>query len=188
MLTKRIRILLLSDYFMVFGSGMLGPLFAVFTEKIGGDILDIAWVWATYMIMTGIIIVAVGKISDKLIAKEKLVIAGFLLSSIFTLGYLLVSKPFHLFFVQAGLAIATALSFPTWDALYARYEDKKQDGYTWGLVDGGEQIVPGVAMLIGGFVVVYFGFKVLFVIMALVQFVGAISQARILQRNKRISS
>jgi MFS family permease len=171
---------------MVFVSGMLGPLFAVFTEKIGGDVLDISWVWATYMIITGIIIVAIGKISDKSISKEKLVVVGFLLSSIFTFGYLLVSKPLHLFIVQIGLAIATALSSPTWDALYARYEDKKHDGYTWGLVDGGEQIVPGVAILIGGFIVVYLGFKTLFITMALAQLIGAILQARILHRNNRL--
>jgi MFS family permease len=182
MLAKRTKILLISDYFMVFGSGMFGPLFAIFTEKVGGDILDISWVWATYLIITGIIIMIVGKISDKWLGKEKLVVIGFLLSAIFTLGYLLVSTPLHLFLVQIGLAFGTALSFPTWDALYAKYEDKKHDGFNWGLVDGGEQIVPGIAMLVGGFIVVYFGFPTLFILMAIVQFIGAISQARILEK------
>lgn len=182
MLKRKAKILLVSDYFMVFGPGLLGPLFAIFVERIGGDILDISYVWAVYLIVTGVIIVLIGKISDEKIAKEKFVIVGFALSSLFTFGYLLVSKPLHLFIVQIGLGIATALSFPTWDALYAKYEDQKRAGYSWALVDGGEQILPGIAVIIGGLVVNYFGFKTLFVIMGLVQAIGAISQARILRK------
>lgn len=164
---------------------MLGPLFAVFTQKIGGDVLDISWVWATYLIITGIVIIGVGKISDRWISKESLVFSGFLLNSIFTLGYLLVSKPFDLLLVQIGLAFATALSFPTWDALYSKYEDKRHDGYSWSLVDGGEQIIPGVAILIGGLIVTYLGFKTLFIAMAFVQFLGAISISNIIRLDKK---
>lgn len=181
MLTKQTKILLKSDYLMVFGTGLLGPLFAVFTEKIGGDILDISWVWATYLIVTGIAIIIIGKISDHKIAKEKFIVAGFALSAMLTFGYLLVSTPLHLFFLQFGLGIATAISYPTWDALYARYEDKKHAGYAWGLVDGGEQIIPGIAILIGGLIVHFFSFQTLFIVMGLMQTVGAIYQAKILK-------
>lgn len=181
MLTRQTKILLRSDYVMVFGTGLLGPLFAVFTEKIGGDILDISWVWATYLIVTGIAIVIVGKISDHKVSKEKFVVAGFALSAILTFGYLFVSSPLHLFFLQFGLGIATAISYPTWDALYAHYEDRKHAGYNWGLVDGGEQIIPGVAILLGGLIVHFFSFQTLFIIMGSVQAFGAIYQARILK-------
>lgn len=182
MLTRQTKILLRGDYLMVFGTGLLGPLFAVFTQKIGGDILDISWVWATYLIVTGIMIVVIGKISDRKIAKEKFVVAGFALSAILTFGYLLVSAPLHLFFLQFGLGIATAISYPTWDALYAQYEDKKHAGYAWGLVDRGEQIIPGIAILIGGLIVRFFSFQALFIVMGLVQTTGAIYQVKILKK------
>lgn len=180
MLAKQTKILLKSDYVMVFGTGLLGPLFAVFTEKIGGDILDISWVWATYLIVTGVVIVVVGKISDRKIAKEKFVVAGFALSAALTFGYLLVSTPLHLFFLQFGLGIATAISYPTWDALYANYEDRKHAGYAWGLVDGGEQIIPGIAIIIGGLIIHFFSFQTLFIVMGLIQTWGALEGAKIL--------
>lgn len=182
MLNKKVKILLISDYLMVFGPGMLGPLFAIFAEQIGGDILDISWVWATYLIVMGVMIMLVGRISDHRISKEKLVVAGFALSALFTFGYLLISKPAHLFIVQIALGIAGALSFPTWDALFARYENRREAGYNWGLVDGGEQLIPGLAILIGGFTVHYFGFKTLFIIMGITQILATISQIRILKK------
>jgi MFS family permease len=90
---------------MVFGAGLLGPLFAVFTEKIGGDILDISWVWATYLIVTGIATIFIGKISDHKVSKEKFVVAGFALSAILTFGYLFVATPLRLFFCNSVLVL-----------------------------------------------------------------------------------
>ena len=151
MLNKKIKILLYGSNIWMFGEGMLGPLFAIFAERIGGNILEISWAWATYLILTGILIIITGKISDKKINKEKLMIVGYSLNAIFTFSYLLVSLPIHLFFVQAGLGISTALATPTWSALYAKFEDKKHDGYQWGLAygeAGRAPIIPAKATLI----------------------------------------
>lgn len=181
MIKKQTKILLQGAAFWYLAEGMLGPLFAVFAERIGGDILSISWAWATYLIVSGVGIVLTGKLSDKFISKEKLVVAGFAVNAIFTFGYLLVSSPAHLFIVEAGLGIGFALALPTWDALYARYESKGQDGFEWGLADGIAQFVPGVAMLIGGFIVNYFSFTVLFTIMGTIHVLATIRQAAILR-------
>ena len=53
-LTATTRILLISSSLWYFGEGLFGPLFAVFAEKIGGDLLDITSAWALYLISTGI--------------------------------------------------------------------------------------------------------------------------------------
>jgi len=182
-MNKRIKILLHGSNLWYFGTGMLGPLFAVFAERIGGDILDISWAWATYLIITGLFIILIGKISDRNDNKEKLMVAGYALNAIFTFGYLFVSAPWHLFFVQVGLGIASALAMPTWEALYAKYEDRKHAGFEWGLVGGEGQILMGIAIVIGGFVVNYFSFKALFIIMGTVQVIAALYQARILRKN-----
>ncbi|MBI2673498.1 hypothetical protein HYX19_04505 [Candidatus Woesearchaeota archaeon] len=128
---KKEKILLYGSNIWALGEGMLGPLFAVFTQRIGGNILDIAWAWALYLMVAGVLVILVGKISDGILSKEKLMVTGYALNAIFTFSYLFVSSPLHLFFVQGGLGIAFALSNPTWNALYAKYEDKKQDGFIW---------------------------------------------------------
>lgn len=151
---------------------MFAPMLAIFTQRIGGDVLDVSWAWAIYLILTGILIMVFGRLSDEKIAKEKFVVAGYGLNALCTFGYLFVSSPWHLFIVQIGLAIATALATPTWNALYARYQKERQAGITWGMSDGQAQLVSGFAIIIGGLVISYFSFTVLFIIMGLVQ-VGA---------------
>jgi MFS family permease len=179
MVSSRIRILLYGSNIWYFGEGMLGPLFAVFAERIGGSILDISWAWATYLVFTGIFVMFVGKISDGR-SKEKLMVLGYALNALFTFAYLLVSSPVHLFMVQAGLGIASALAIPTWSALYSSSGSRKQKGYEWGLVTGEARILTAAGMVLGGFIASYLGFPTLFIIMGIVQVAATVYQAKIL--------
>jgi MFS family permease len=95
------RLLLLSSYLWEFGEGMFGPLFAVFSQRVGGDILDITSAWAAYLIATGIFIVIIGRLSDR-VSKEKLLVAGYALNAVFTFSYLLVHSQASLLAVQVG--------------------------------------------------------------------------------------
>jgi len=173
MFNRRTRALLFADITWFFGEGMLGPLFAVFAQRIGGDILDITWAWAVYLIVTGLLIVFIGKISDK-VNKNKLVFYGYILNAVFTFSYLLVDSPARLLAVQAGLGVAAAMATPTWNALYAKYEDKKKDGLLWGLADGMSQLFTGIAIIIGGLIVVHYSFDALFILMGIVQLISCV--------------
>lgn len=178
-MNKFSRVLMTGSLLWYFGEGMFGPLIAVFTENIGGDILDITWAWAIYLLVTGVVMIFTGRLSDRMANKEKLMLVGFGLNALFTFGYLLVSSPLQLFIVQAGLGVAWALATPTWDALYARHQDKKHDGSAWGLADGLPQIVTAVAIVLGGIVITYFSFKTLFIVMGVVQVIATIYQLKI---------
>ncbi len=182
MLEAKERILLNGTYLWYFAAGMLGPLFAVFAQKIGGDILELSSAWATYLIVSGILIIIIGRLSDSFARKEIIMIAGYALNAACTFGYLFVSTPLHLFLVEAGLGIASALAWPTWDALYAKYENKDHDGYTWGLAAGGEFLMSGIALIVGGAIVAHFSFKTLFIVMGSVQTIATLYQARILAK------
>ena len=181
-LNTNIKILLCGANIWYFGEGMLGPLFAIFTEQIGGDLLDITWAWATYLIVTGILYIVVGKFIDGKEIKAHVMVAGYALNAVFTFGYLLISAPWHLFVIQTGLGIAAALATPTWNALYAKHEDKKHDAFEWGMAGGQAQIITGFAIIIGGFIVSYGSFKILFILMGSIQILAAIYQARILKK------
>lgn len=182
MLKKKEKILLYGSNLWYLGEGMFGPLLAVFTERIGGSILDISWAWATYLIVTSFVLILVGKISDYKISKERLMISGYLLNAVFTFAYLFVSSPMRLFFVQAGLGVAAAFAMPTWQALYAKYEDRKHAGYTWGLADGEAQLITGIAIIIGGLIVTYVSFAALFILMGAIQIIATLYQSQILRK------
>ena len=184
MINPKIRILLFGSNLWYLGAGLLGPLFAVFAERIGGDILDITWAWAIYLLTTGVLIILIGRISDIRIKKQTLLMVGFALNTLLTFGYLLVNSPLRLFLVEAGLGVAAALANQTYDALFSLYEDRKREGYEWGLQDGGEQIFTAIGVIAGGFIVTYFSFQILFIIMGIVQSIATFYITKILCRRQ----
>jgi len=174
------KILLWSSNLWYFGAGLLGPLFAIFTQRVGGDVFSIAWVWSAYLLSMGILVILIGWMSDRRLPKIALVNTGYALNAIFTFGYLFVDSPLELLFVQVCLGFATALAAPAWTALYDRYSgDGKKDGYTWGLESGFEKIATGLAILAGGFIVTTFSFETLFIIMGIFQIFAFLIQVRL---------
>lgn len=185
-MTPREKNLLWAANIWYFGEGLLGPLFAVFAQKIGGNILDITWAWSVFLLVTGISIIIIGRFADSMVrngGREKILIAGYALNALCTFGYLLVSSPMQLLLVQGGLGLAIALSAPTWLALYSENSHvKKYDTYAWALESGTQRIVVAVAILLGGYIVSHYSFATLFIIMGCVQVVATLYQARILVR------
>jgi MFS family permease len=178
--SRTTRILLLGANIWYFGEGMMGPLFAVFGEKVGGDILDITWAWSTYLVITGLVYILVGKLLNGKEYKEKVLVLGYALNALFTFGYLFVKSPMHLFIVQAGLGISEAIGTPVWDSLYAKNLHQELDSYAWGLSTGQSQIVTGVAFGLGGIITHFISFEVLFITMGIIQVVAAIVTAQLL--------
>lgn len=180
-LSKITKILLWGANIWFFGEGLFGPLFAVFTQKIGGNILEITWAWATFLIVTGVFYIIIGKwTSNNKQYQAKMMVLGYVLNTIFTFCYLLVASPGQLFLVQAGLGISEAIGSPSWDSMYARSLNETNDVFAWGLAGGQAQIVTGLATIAGGFIVYYISFNTLFIIMGTIQAIATIIQARIL--------
>jgi MFS family permease len=178
---KQIRILLIGANLWYIGEGMFGPLLSVYTERIGGNILDLTGAWSVYLVVTGLCMLAVGAGADRWRAQERLMVAGYALNALCTFAYLLVAAPWQLLLVQAGLGLANALATPTWDALYSAHMPPKRAGIVWGVAHGLEYLITGVAILIGGYVVYLGSFMLLFMIMGVIQLIAAVYQAQILR-------
>ena len=144
------------------------------------DILDITFAWSVYLVFAGVLSILIGRYARNKISLEHWMLFGYALNTIGTFGYLFVYEPASLFIVQIVLGTASALATPTWDALYATHESKKKAGSEWGIADGGPQIVTGIAVVVGGFIVTFFGFTALFLTMGIIQIIATVVQAKIL--------
>ena len=183
-LSKLSKVLIIASSLWYFGEGLFGPLFAVYSEKMGGDILDITGAWAAYLIATGIFYVLVGKIINKSKYKKQVMIFGYALNALLTFGYLLVHNTTTLLIVQVGLGIAEALSTPIWDSLFASNLEDTQNTFHWGLATGHTHFISGIAIAIGGLVAHFLSFNTLFIIMGCIQVTATIVQYQIIQLSR----
>jgi MFS family permease len=160
---------------------MLGPLYALFAEKVGGGVMELSWVYAVFLVVTGVGVLLVGRYSDR-VGLEWLLVGGCALGAVATYGYILVSDIWGLLIIQVLWGIATALSEPTWYALYDRHSgDDTRDGYVWSLSTGYGYILRGVGMLLGGYLVAHYSFNIMFAAMGTILALSTLYQARILQ-------
>lgn len=180
MLSKGSKVLLIGGGLWYFGEGMFGPMIAVFTAQVGGDIFNISWAWSTYLLMYGVLSIFIGYYSDKMFDKATLMVMGYAVNTVFTFGYLLVHDPMSLLIVQAGLGVAAALATPTWNALFDELSASNVDGFAWGMSEAVASIVTAISILIGGYLITKTSFQTLFIVMGSIQVVATIYQARIL--------
>jgi len=178
--SKAQRILLIASGLWFFGEGLFGPLFAVYAEKVGGDLLDITWAWAIYSIALGLMYFGFGKILNRSRYKVRVMILGYALNTIFTFSYILVHHTWQLFIIQIGFALAESMSTPTWDALFAQNLEDPGDSFLWGIAGGQSHLLTGIAIAIGGLITYYISFNALFIIMGCIQLLATIMQTRIL--------
>ncbi len=178
--TNPAKNLLIASNLWYLGEGLFGPLFAVYSEQIGGNILDITWAWAMYMVVTGFATIIVGKIALTERRQKWLAVLGYALNAVLSFCYLIVNSPMQLMLLQGLLGVAQAMATPTWFALYAQY-GSKNSGEAWGQSQGQASIFTGLAFLVGGSVAAYLSFQTLFLIMGVVQVIATIAMFGILR-------
>ncbi len=176
--------LLFASGLWFFGEGLLGPLFAVFSQKIGGDILDITWAWALYLILSGTLYIVFGRLLRDSKHKEKAMILGYIINTICTFCYILIKTNSELLFLQVGFSVAEAISTPIWDSIFSNELELKDDSFLWGIAGGHSHIISGIAIAIGGLITFYLSFNVLFIIMGFIQLASTLIQANLLFNRK----
>ena len=162
---KQLRLFLVVDGIYALAFGMLGPIYAVFVQQIGGDILEAGTAWAIFMISSGIGIFLMGKLQDR-ISKDKLfLVVGYAMRSLGFLGYYFVSNVTQMFVLQVFLGLAVMVISPATYSFYAKHVDTKKLASQWAAWEGTWYLVQGIAALIGSFLASLYGFKTLFLVM-----------------------
>jgi len=161
-----LRILLITDGLFLLASAMIGPIYAIFVEEIGGDILTAGTSFAVFSSVLGLLILIMGKVEDIFLKETELwVCAGYFVIALGFFGYLFIKTPLHLFFIQTILAIGIAIESPAFCAVYSRHLDKKRIAFQWGAWDAMHSLTAALGALSGSAIAAFLGFKILFLIM-----------------------
>ncbi len=160
-----LRILLITDGLVVFSAAMLGPIYALFVQDIGGDILDTGLAAGVFTATAGIVVFLSGRFSDRIRESELIVAAGYAIMGIGFFSYTWVDTVVHLLIVQVIIGFGQALCSPSFDALYSKHLDPERSGSQWGAWESMNYFAVAFGALAGSAVVSLFGFQALFVAM-----------------------
>ena len=172
--SKSIRILLAVDGLILMAAAMLGPIYALFVENIGGSLLDASLAGGVFALAAGITTFISGRYADKIKENELILVFGYALKGMGFLLYMFVNSIWFLLFVQVLIGFSEAIHSPAFDALFSRHAARKKLGRAWGTWEATNYFSAAFGAVLGGVIVVNFGFNSLFVVMALLCFSSAL--------------
>lgn len=99
LLNKPLKILLITDAFVLISSAMIVPFYTVFVQKIGGNILEAGLAASVFAIAAGTAALLSGSVSDKIKRKEWIIGGCYL---VIALGFLLYIRRLNLVFTDSA--------------------------------------------------------------------------------------
>lgn len=174
LLGRSLKILLLTNGLILTAGAMLGPIYALFVEEIGGSLLDASYAGAIFALAAGITVLISGKYADKIRRPEFIMAIGYTMVGVGFLLLTVVQSIWALLLVQALIGFGEATYSPSFDAIYSRHLDKHNEGKQWGVWESMMYFTTFFGALAGGFITTYYNFDVLFIVMACMCLLSAI--------------
>jgi len=179
-----VRFLIISDVLIVGATGMLAPLFALFIEDyiVGSNALVVSVAMGVYLLSRSLLQIPVATLIDKIKGEKDdfaLMFIFSVLMALIPLLYLIIKTPAQLYIVQALLGIFTAITYPSYMAIFTRHVDKHKEGTEWGIYYTMTDLGTAALAVIGGYVADSFGFPQLIILVSAISLIGAIALAPI---------
>jgi len=173
---KAIQVMLFYLFFVVISTALFGPIFAVFiTESISGATLrTVGFAVALYGVAKSVLQIPMARFLDKHKGEKDdfyALMVGATVAVIYPLGLIFVSEIWHLYALEILAGLGDASLMAAYYSLFARHVDKGSEGFEWSLFSvGGLTISSSIGVAIGGVIAEMFGFRFLFGISTIINF------------------
>lgn len=176
-MNKVIRVLIISDFFIWSGFGLLGPVFAVFiTQQIrGGELEVIGFASSIYLICKSVLQIPIARFLDMRKGEHDdfwAMLIGSAGMSVIPFLYLGITQPWELYAIEAFYGIGAALAYTSWEAIFTRHVDKDDVALEWSMYNTVTDVGGAATASIGGLVAQSFGFHALFLATGIVMCLG----------------
>lgn len=173
-----VKAFIASDAFLYSSLNLVNILFAVFitTKVVGGTVQAATTAIAAGMIARIVTELLAGKTISALQEQTKvnIIIIGMSLISISYFGFALSNTLLPIIVSWIVNGIGWGLSLPTKMSLMSKYINQKQSNQEWGLTDALNMSLVVITMIIGGFIVTNYSYRLLFFIAAALNGIGLI--------------
>ncbi|MDP2932744.1 MAG: MFS transporter [bacterium] len=192
MVNRVIRHLVISDFVLNFAFGLLSPIFAVFVLKNidGGSLRVIGLAVTFYWIARTVTTVPLSRFLDRTNGERDefyfIVIGSFIMSSV-PLFYLFASLPWHIYLIQFVLGLANSMAVPAWRILFTDHIDRGRIGFEWSLEDIAIGTSVAISAYLGSVLADEFGFRVVFVILAILGYLATMILMRLYRDAKTLA-
>lgn len=173
-MNRTIKLLMLSDIFLLTGFGLIQPILAIFIKEnlIGGTIFAAGFATALFLIAKSVVQLPFSRYVDKHDKKIKWLVIGTLLIATVPFLYIFSTNIYHIYLAQIIHGIGSAFAYPTWFSLWVDNLDKKHEGFEWSIYSTLVGIGAALAAVLGSIIAEFVGFIYTFLLVGILSLVG----------------
>ena len=172
---KIIKLLILSDIFLIMGFGLIDPFLAVFIKDniTNGSLLAAGFATTLFLITKSIVQLPFSKYVDSHKDKIKYLVIGTIIISLTPFIYILSNKIEYIYIAHVIRGIGSGLAVPTWLSLFTTHIDKGKESYEWSIYATLVSLGIALSGLVGATLASFLGFRFTFFMVAILSLIGA---------------
>lgn len=159
---------------MITGSGLIDPILAIFIKEnlSGGTIFAAGFASMLFLATKSFVQLPFSRYVDRSDNKLKWLLIGSFISVLIPLAYIFIDSVTLMYALQILAGIGSGLAYPTWLSLWSLNLDRNHESYEWSLYSTSVGIGTALTGAVGGFLATYVGFKVTFLVVSCLVFIG----------------
>ena len=174
-----IKILILSDMLIVGASGMFAPFYALYVEEFlpQASVVVIGISMSIYLVSRSILQIPIATIVDKIKGEKDdyyFMVLFSILSGALYFSFLYITQIWQLYLVQVLLGLFTAITYPSYMAIFTRHIDPHMEGTEWGVYYTFVDLSSAAFAAIAGYIADSWGYANLIVVVSLLCILGAL--------------
>lgn len=175
-MNRTIKLLILSDIFVLTGFGLIEPILAIFVKEnlIGGTIFAAGIASTVFIITKSLVQVPFARFIDAQKHKVRWLVIGTFLVATVPFIYVFAEHIYTIYFAQFIFGIASGLAFPTWLALFSTNIDKGKEGFEWSMYSSLTGLGTATSAAIGAAIAEFIGFKYTFIMVGILSVMGCL--------------
>ncbi|MDD5182234.1 MAG: MFS transporter [Candidatus Nanoarchaeia archaeon] len=173
-MNRTIKLLIISDIFVVTGFGLISPILAIFIKDnlIGGTIFSAGLASTIFLITKSVVQLPFSRYADSHDSRKFWVIVGTLLFTTVPFIYMFTNHIYMIYIAGIINGIGSGLMYPTWIGIFSTHLDKKHEGFEWSVYSTAVGFGTAIAAAVGAAVAQFMGFQMTFLLVGIMSLVG----------------
>lgn len=173
-MNRTIKLLMLSDVFVLTGFGLIQPILAIFINEgvAGGTILTAGVASTLFLVTKSLVQLPFSRYIDESKNKTRWLILGTALIASVPVMYIFIDNIYQVYLAETLYGIGSGLAYPTWVGLWSLNLKPGRESFEWSVYSTSTGLGTAATAVVGAAIASLAGFTVTFILTGLMCLFG----------------
>jgi len=173
-MNRTIKLLMLSDIFVLTGFGLIQPILAIFINDgvSGGNIFSAGIASTLFLVTKSLVQLPFSRYVDQSRKKTRWLILGTALIAAVPIIYIFIDNIYQVYLAETLYGVGSGLAYPTWVGLWSSNLNEGSESFEWSMYSTSTGLGTAATAAIGAAIANFIGFTTTFAFTSLLCLLG----------------